>query len=107
MSFALNITTADDKAAEQREAAKAAVVAAINTEVESTAQGRGYNDAATLASYATSTNATWQAEAQAFVAWRDQVWQKAYARLAQVEAGSAEMPTVVEVVAGMPSISWP
>jgi len=107
MRFALDIKTADDKAAERYEANKAAIVAAISAEIENTAQGRGYNDAASLASYVASTNTTWQAEAQAFVAWRDQVWQEAYARLAEVEAKTAEMPTVVEAVADMTPISWP
>jgi hypothetical protein len=107
MTFSLDIKTADDRAAEQFAAQKSAIVSAINAAVEDTAKRRDYNDAASLASYVASTNTTWAAEAQAFVGWRDQVWQEAYARLAEVEAGDAEMPTIAEAVADMPEIRWP
>jgi len=107
MTFSLDIKTADDRAAEQFAAQKSAIVSAINAAVEDTAKGQGYNDAATLASYTASTDATWAAEAKTFVAWRDQVWQASYARLAEVEAGTAEMPAVAEAVADMPEIRWP
>lgn len=85
---------------------QALVVSAIDAKVEELAKARGYNSAATLASYVASTNSTWAAEATAFVAWRDQVWQDAYACLAQVEAGNRAMPSVSEALAMIPAIEW-
>jgi len=46
----------------------------------------------------------WAAEAQAFVAWRDSVWQAAIDMLADAEA-SGEAPSVEDVLAALPD--WP
>ncbi|GHH05809.1 hypothetical protein [Pseudodonghicola xiamenensis] len=49
----------------------------------------------------------WAAEVATFISWRDQVWQAAYAMLAEVEAGTIPAPTPAEVVAALPVIAWP
>jgi hypothetical protein len=46
-------------------------------------------------------NAAWQAEALAFVAWRDQVWAAAFA----IDPASVE--TLDDVIAAMPPMQWP
>lgn len=107
MSFSLTIRTAEEIAAAEAEALRAGCIAAIDNYVEESAKGRSYNGAAHLAGYAASTVPQWAAEAQAFVAWRDQVWQAAFAMLAQVEAGAIPSPTPAEAVAAMPAITWP
>lgn len=107
MNFSLTIKTAAEIAAEQSAAIRAACISAIDAHVEAIAQSRSYNSAAHLAGYATSTVPQWAAEAQAFVAWRDQVWQTAYAMLAEVEAGTIQAPTPAEAVAALPVIAWP
>lgn len=94
-------------AAEQAAALLASSIAAIDAMVEDTAKARDYNSAAHLASYVSSTVPAWSSEAAAFVAWRDQVWQAAYALLAQVEAGEIAPPTPAGAVAEMPGIVWP
>lgn len=99
--------TAGEKAARAAAARKALLVSAIDAKVEEVARDRGYNSAATLASYVASTNETWAAEAAAFVAWRDRVWHDAYACLADVEAGTRAVPNVSEALAMMPQIAWP
>jgi hypothetical protein len=81
--------------------------AAIDAHVESTARAKQYNSAAHLASYVASTVPTWAAEAEAFVAWRDQVWLFALAELAAIQAGDKPVPTIAVLVASLPEIEWP
>lgn len=81
--------------------------AAIQGHVDATAQAREYADGVTLASYANSTNATWAAEAQAFISWRDAVWAYAYQELAKVQSGQRPVPTVAQIVSELPAIVWP
>jgi hypothetical protein len=54
------------------------LIAAVDAHVEGVAQSMDYKSAAHCAGYVTSTIPQWAAEAQAFVAWRDQVWLTAY-----------------------------
>ncbi|GGL91524.1 hypothetical protein GCM10011534_12130 [Pseudooceanicola nanhaiensis] len=101
------LVTAEDKAAAEAEAIRVAVTAAIDAHVEATARSRNYNSAAALAGYVASTVGPWAAEAQAFVAWRDSVWQAAFAMLADVQAGERAAPSPAEAVAEIPDITWP
>lgn len=80
---------------------------AIQAHVDAVARSKQFRDGVTLASYAASTNQQWAAEAQAFVAWRDQVWAYAYQELARVMGGEREQPTVVEILAELPEVVWP
>ena len=81
--------------------------AAIDAEVESTARGRGYNGAAHMAGYVTSTVPRWAEEAAAFIVWRDMVWLSVFATLNLVEAGKEAVPTLEKLVAGLPAPKWP
>ncbi|CAM5764363.1 hypothetical protein [Bosea minatitlanensis] len=81
--------------------------AGVQLKVDRTAQERNYENGLSCASYTVSTNATWAAEAQNFVAWRDAVWTYAYAELAKVEAGERTQPTVTDFLAELPTIAWP
>ncbi|MES5044088.1 hypothetical protein ABVB72_02275 [Rhizobium nepotum] len=80
---------------------------AIQNFVDSTARERQFRDGVTLASYTASTKAKWAAEAQAFVAWRDNVWHYAYGELAKVQAGQRLQPTVEQFLAEIAPIAWP
>lgn len=80
---------------------------AIQGAVDATAKAKNYTDGVSLASYASSTNAQWAAEAAAFIAWRDQVWASAYATMAAVESGQQARPTIEGLLTGLPAISWP
>lgn len=80
---------------------------AIQNLVDSTAREKQFRDGVTLASYTASTKPKWAAEAQAFVAWRDEVWFYAYGELARVQAGQREQPTVGEFLVEITPISWP
>jgi hypothetical protein len=80
---------------------------AVDAHVDATARGKGYNSAAHCASYVASTHAPWAAEAQAFVAWRDQVWLYVFQQLALVEAGTIPVPaSPQELISTLPAIQW-
>lgn len=80
---------------------------AIQTHVDNAARSKLFRDGVTLASYVSSSIPQWAAEAQAFVAWRDAVWAYAYQELARVMGGERAQPTVAEIIAELPLISWP
>ncbi len=80
---------------------------AIQNLVDDTARERQFRDGVTLASYTASTKPKWAAEAQAFVAWRDNVWFYAYGELAKVQAGQRPQPTVEQFLTEIAPIAWP
>lgn len=80
---------------------------AIQNLVDETARERQFRDGVTLASYTASTKPKWAAEAQAFVAWRDNVWFYAYGELAKVQAGQRQQPTVEQFLTEIAPIAWP
>jgi hypothetical protein len=71
---------------------------------------RRYESALSLATYLGSTNAQWAAEAQAFVAWRDEVWGYCYAELDKVQNGEREQPSVSDFLTELETqfpMTWP
>lgn len=80
---------------------------AIQNLVDSTARERQFRDGVTLASYVGSTKPKWAAEAQAFVAWRDNVWTYAYSEFAKVQSGDRPQPTVEKFLTEIARIAWP
>lgn len=80
---------------------------AVQTVIDEAARAERFNDGVALASYVTSTVEPWAAQAQAFVAWRDDVWQYAYSELSKVEAGEREQPSVADFLMELPQIVWP
>lgn len=82
-------------------------VTAIQAMLDTKVQERRYYNILSACSYATSTNATFRAEAEACMAWRDEVWAKAYAVLDEVTAGTILQPTIDELLAMLPTMTWP
>lgn len=80
---------------------------AIQSLVDSHAQSRRYDNGNSLATYVTSSNPDWAAEAQAFVVWRDAVWAYAYAELDKVLSGERAQPNVEAFINELPAIAWP
>ena len=78
---------------------------AVQAYLDQTAQSRDYDTTYTCLSYLSSTDATWNREAHAFNAWRDQVWRKCHEILNAVMAG-APKPSVAELIALLPVIDW-
>ena len=82
--------------------------AAIQAELDRQARLKGYDNILSACTYAAQPQgAAFQAEGAAFLAWRADVWQQAYATLAQVKAGTASMPTPSQAVAAMPALVLP
>lgn len=81
--------------------------AAIQVMLDAKVLERRYYNILSACTYATSTNATFNAEGQACVSWRDAVWAKAYDVLAQVEAKTLEQPTVLQLLSMLPTMEWP
>ena len=81
---------------------------AVQAHIDATAKQRGYENGFTLAGYTSSTVPEWQAEAGAFVAWRDAVWLAVFDWLAQIEAGEAAPPEdAAALISALPVIDWP
>ena len=87
---------------------------AIKAHIEATAQDvnpntghQRYSSAQSCVSYINSTKPAWKAEAEAFVAWRDDVWEVAFAELAKVMAGERDQPSIEALIAELPKIAWP
>jgi hypothetical protein len=93
-------------AARQIERLKRSYQAAVEAHVEATARARNYMSAVSCASYAASTNAVWRAEAAAFIAWRDRVWESVFAAFDKVSAGG-EAPALSALIASLPQIDRP
>lgn len=85
---------------------KAASRGLIQNLLDTTAQSKTYADALHCVSYGLSTNVQWNAEALAFIAWRDSVYEKSLQILAGIEQG-APVPTEQEFLAELPTIVWP
>ncbi|WP_313522502.1 hypothetical protein [Shinella sp.] len=101
------VVTADRKADALRQSTRELFEEAIQSLVDEKPRERQFRDGVTLASYAASTNPAWASQAQAFIAWRDQVWAHAYVELAKVLAGQRDIPEVADFLAELPAIEWP
>ncbi len=100
------IITAEHKAAEAQAALIEAFRIAIQGYVDVIAMSRRYDSGTSLASYVVSTNPKWAAEATAYVAWRDAVWEHAYAELDKVLAGERLQPSIEDFIGELPAITW-
>jgi hypothetical protein len=70
------------------------------------ANTKGYEGSQSIVGYANSTNIQWKAEADAFVAWRDQVWEHVYIEYMAIDAGG-DIPDEDAFMATLPQIVWP
>ncbi|QWW67960.1 hypothetical protein [Rhizobium sp. WYJ-E13] len=80
---------------------------AVQAHVDATANAREFNDGVTAATYLTSSISRWRADAEALVAWRDQVWAYSYGELDRVRNGLRPQPTIDVFINELPAISWP
>jgi hypothetical protein len=81
--------------------------AAVQKHLDDFARTRGYDGILSAATYATSTVPKFKAEGQYAVEARDATWAKCYEVLAAVESGSRPMPTLDELLAELPVLTWP
>lgn len=84
------------------------IQANIQALLDRTAAEKNYDNIFTALTYLNSTNPTFKAEAEALRDWRDDIWTRCYAYLADVEAGKEEMPSSwTEVEEKLPKFTWP
>ena len=81
--------------------------AAVQKHLDDFARTLGYDGILSAATYATSTVPKFKAEGQYAVEARDATWAKCYEVLAAVKAGSHPMPTLDELLAELPVLTWP
>lgn len=81
--------------------------AGVQRHLDDFARTRNYDNIMSAATYATSTVPKFAAEGQYAVEARDATWAKCYEILAAVEAGSRPMPTLDELLAELPVLTWP
>lgn len=77
---------------------------ALQSEMDTRARVRGYDDIKTAITYRGDPNPKFAAEAEALFVWRSAVWTQAYAHLALVQMGQAELPTIEEAIEMMPPL---
>lgn len=81
---------------------QAALEQAVQQYIDSKAQAKGYDTAASCISYLNSTNATWQADAAAMNTWRDAVWGYCYANAASATPST----TWAQLLPLLPAAPW-
>ena len=76
----------------------------IQIYLDNVAKTRNYDGILSLCTYATSTVPKFKLEGQAGVLWRDAVWAKCYEIMAEVQAGTREVPE--DIISELPVINW-
>lgn len=81
----------------------AMLTAAVQSWLDATAAGNGYDSLASCISYRGSSVAQWSADADAALAWRDAVWQACFQWQQSAAANPpTTWPTAAEVIAQLP-----
>lgn len=75
--------------------------------VDAVAKGRQYSNAVSCASYANSTNVAWKAEADAFIAYRDSVYEYGIDYMDRAQQGLIAEPSKEDYMSGFPVMVWP
>ena len=83
----------------------AELTAAVQSHLDSAARAAGYDDIKAACTYADEPAVPqFQAEGQAFRAWRSLVWAKCYEIMADVLARSRAVPTADELIGELPKL---
>jgi hypothetical protein len=93
--------------AEKTALAKQNLENAVQNRLDSFAKTRGYDNCLSCCSYATSTNTTFQQEAQYCVQARDTHWSTYNAIMQQVDSNQRVLPSTEQLLSEMPILQWP
>lgn len=69
-------------------------------------RAKGYDSIVSCASYATSSDATFRAEAQAAIAWRDAMYRRGYEILADIQEGVTTPEQVMALLPQPAEYGW-
>lgn len=86
------------------EEVQAMLTAKVQKYLDTTAQKLGYDSCLSVCSYVNTGVAKFDEEGEAFRKWRSAVWAKGYEIVAEVQAGTREIPTEEELFAELPAI---
>ena len=86
-------------------ATAAAMTAAVQAHMDTQARTHGYDTLLSAISYADEPAVpSYQADGQAFRAWRSLVWAKCHELLAQVQAGTRPLPSEAALISLLPQV---
>lgn len=86
----------------------AGITNAVQAHMDTAAHDRGYDDIKSAVTYADEPAVPkFQAEGQAFRAWRSMCWAKCYELLDEFQAGTRPLMTADEVIAALPELTLP
>lgn len=85
----------------------ASFTAGVQKHLDDFAKTRNYDGILSAATYATSAVPKFKAEGQYAVEARDATWAKCYEVLDAVQSGQRPMPTLEELIAELPVLTWP
>lgn len=80
------------------------LTAKVQAYLDATAQKLGYDSCLSVCSYVDTGVAKFDEDGDAFRKWRSAVWAKGYEIVAEVQAGTREIPTEEELFAELPAI---
>ncbi len=83
------------------------ITVAVQARLDTWAKERFYDGILSLCTYATSSVPNFALEGQRGVDNRDATWAKCYEILGQYQQGLRPLPTVAEVLAELPPLTWP
>ena len=85
-----------------------AIVARVQRRLDEFSRTRNYDGILSACTYATSTVARFASDGQYCVQARDATWSQAYAIMAEVQAGTRQMPSgYADIEADLPALTWP
>jgi hypothetical protein len=87
---------------------QSALAAVVQAHMDAAARAAGYDDIRSAVTYADEPAVRrFQADGQAFRAWRSLSWAACYAVLTEVQAGTRAVPTAAELIAELPALTPP
>lgn len=78
----------------------------VQAYMDTKVQERGYDGILSACSYVNTGIERFDNEGAACRAWRSTVWDKCYAMLAEVQAGTRAVPTVEKLISELPKLEW-
>lgn len=78
------------------------LTASVQEWLDGEARRKGYDNIVSACSYAGAPN-PFQAESQAYTAWRGNVWAACYVIMGDVQAGRRGIPSATELIAELPA----